>query len=83
MKNNSIDDVKLIKLPVFKDLKGDLIPIETNTHIPIEVKRFSKLLLERINSGGTRTKHIHSLCLHKRKVLIECDDGKNKKDSFK
>ena len=23
MKNSSIDDVKLIKLPVFKDLKGD------------------------------------------------------------
>ena len=41
MKNSSIDDVKLIKLPVFKDLKGDLIPIETNTHIPIEVKEFS------------------------------------------
>ena len=55
MKNSSIDDVKLIKLPVFKDLKGDLIPIETNTHIPIEVKEFSNYC----SKGSTRGEHSH------------------------
>ena len=63
MKNSSIDDVKLIKLPVFKDLKGDLIPIETNTHIPIEVKRVFQIIARKDQlEESTRTKHIHSLC---------------------
>tara|TARA_Y100000816_G_C26076734_1_gene566873 strand:+ start:582 stop:1004 length:423 start_codon:yes stop_codon:yes gene_type:complete len=81
MKNSSIDDVKLIKLPVFKDLKGDLIPIETNTHIPIEVKRVFQIIAPK---GSTRGEHSHKahsqfmLCT-KGEVLIECDDGKNKK----
>ena len=69
MKNSSIDDVKLIKLPVFKDLKGDLIPIETNTHIPIEVKRVFQIIAPK---GSTRGEHSHKstftvYVMHKRR----------------
>mgnify|MGYP005820716811 FL=1 len=35
----TVDDVKLLKLNTFVDSEGSLVPIESNSTMPFEVKR--------------------------------------------
>ena len=38
----TVDDVKLLKLNTFVDSEGSLVPIESNSTIPFEIKRSLK-----------------------------------------
>ena len=78
----SLDNVKLINLPVYNDPRGNLTFIESNNHIPFEIKRV--YYLYDVPGGATRAAHGHK-ALHQLMIAmagsfdITLDDGKSKK----
>lgn len=82
MKKTSITDVNTIEIPIFRDVKGDLIAVEHKTHLPIEIKRVFQIIAPK---GSVRGEHAHishtqfMICTFG-KIKIECDDGQNIKD---
>ena len=78
----SLDNVKLINLPVYNDPRGNLTFIESNNHIPFEIKRV--YYLYDVPGGATRAAHGHK-ALHQLMIAmagsfdVTLDDGKSKK----
>ena len=85
LKNSTISDCLLIKLPKIKNRSGNITAIENNTHIPFSVSRI--FYLYDIPSGEDRGAHAHIKC---KQFLVAAsgsfevllDDGNDKKTVF-
>lgn len=76
---NSIDSVKLLKLPHHFEDNGDLVVMERLVNVPFEIAR---VFVVRAPEGAIRGQHAHKACaqfLTCPSGLIEvlCDDGEN------
>lgn len=73
--------IKLIKLPIKSDARGDLIFAEALNHIPFSIKRIFYIINTKTND--CRGQHAHKknkillFCLHG-SSLIKLDNGKEK-----
>lgn len=80
----SISDCKIIELPKIHDPRGNLTFIETEQHVPFEIKRV--YYLYDVPGGATRAGHAHKQ-LHQLIIAmsgsfdITLDDG-NKKQTY-
>ena len=78
----SLADCKIIPLPVIHDPRGNLTFIESENHIPFEIRRV--YYLYDVPGGATRAGHGHKL-LHQLMIAmsgsfdVELDDGTEKK----
>ena len=57
---NSIEDVKLVRLPTFRDARGILTAGEVGRAVPFEVKRY--FVVYGVKGGEKRGEHAHSEC---------------------
>ena len=79
----TLDNVKLFELDTFVDLEGSLVPIESNSTIPFEIKRV--FYIYGVHDQEDRGEHSHHkteqvlICLSG-KVKVLCDDGKDRKE---
>ena len=78
----SIADCILINVPIKNDVRGNLSFIESNNHVPFEIKRV--YYLYDVPKNESRAGHAHKalnqllICLNG-EVQILIDDGKNKR----
>lgn len=78
----TIHDVKFLKLKTIVACDGNLIPIESGSDIPFNIKRV--FYVYGVKNQNDRGKHSHYktkqllICLGG-KIEVTCDDGKNKK----
>ena len=78
----SLNDVKIIELPVIADTRGNLTFVEANEHIPFDIKRV--YYLYDVPGGAARGGHAHKKL---QQIIIALsggfdvllDDGNNKK----
>ena len=79
----TLDNVKLLELETFVDLEGSLVPIESGSSIPFEIKRVFYIF--EVHDQKDRGEHSHYkteqvlICLSG-KVRVLCDDGKDRKE---
>ena len=79
----TLDNVKLFELNTFVDSEGSLVPIESNSTIPFEIKRVFYIF--EVHDQKDRGEHSHHkteqvlICLSG-KVKVLCDDGKDRKE---
>jgi len=79
----TVDDVKLLKLNTFVDLEGSLVPIESNSTIPFEIKRV--FYIYGVHDQEDRGEHSHHtteqvlICVNGQ-IKVLCDDGKDVKE---
>ena len=79
----TVDDVKLLKLNTFVDSEGSLVPIESNSTIPFEIKRV--FYIYGVHDQEDRGEHSHYtteqvlICLNGQ-IKVLCDDGKDVKE---
>jgi dTDP-4-dehydrorhamnose 3,5-epimerase len=79
----TLENVKLISLKTFTDSEGSLVPIESGSSIPFEIKRVFYIF--EVHDQKDRGEHSHYkteqvlICLSG-KVRVLCDDGKDRKE---
>ena len=79
----TVDDIKLLKLNTFVDSEGSLVPIESNSTIPFEIKRV--FYIYGVHDQEDRGEHSHHtteqvlICLNGQ-IKVLCDDGKDEKE---
>jgi len=79
----TLSNVKLLELETFVDLEGSLVPIESGSSIPFEIKRVFYIF--EVHDQKDRGEHSHYkteqvlICLSG-KVRVLCDDGKDRKE---
>ena len=78
----TLADCKIIQLPVIHDPRGNLTFIESEKHIPFEIKRV--YYLYDVPGGATRAGHGHKLLKQLMIAMsgsfdVELDDGTEKK----
>ena len=79
----TLDNVKLLELDTFVDSEGSLVPVDSNSTMPFEVKRV--FYIYGVHDQKDRGEHSHHIteqvlvCLNG-KVKVLCDDGKNRKE---
>jgi len=79
----TVDDVKLLKLNTFVDSEGSLVPIESNSTIPFEIKRV--FYIYGVHDQEDRGEHSHHtteqvlICVTGQ-IKVLCDDGKDVKE---
>lgn len=76
---NSIDSVKLLKLPHHFEDNGDLIVMERMVNVPFEIAR---VFVVRAPEGVVRGQHAHKACSQfltcpSGSIEVICDDGEN------
>jgi UDP-2-acetamido-3-amino-2,3-dideoxy-glucuronate N-acetyltransferase len=81
--NKNVSNAELINLPVFSDIRGQLIVGEFNKAIPFNVKRYFTVF--NVPSSETRGAHAHKECHEflicvKGSVSVLVDDGINKEE---
>ena len=82
MKNMSILDCKIVQLPKIQDQRGNLTFIESDRHIPFDIKRV--YYLYDVPGGSSRAAHGHKK-LHQLMIAmsgsfdVTLDDGSEKK----
>ena len=83
MENNRLEKCKIIDLPKIVDPRGNLTFLESNQHVPFEIKRI--FYIYDVPTGESRGAHAH----HDLKQFVIClsgsfdvslDDGVNKKN---
>ena len=81
MQQSSIENIKIIELPLFKDIKkGSLIATESK-NLSIEIKRGFQIIAPKNSIRGEHSHKIHTqiMICSSGVIEIECDDGKSKK----
>ena len=79
----TLSNVKLLELETFVDLEGSLVPMESGSSIPFEIKRVFYIF--EVHDQKDRGEHSHYkteqvlICLSG-KVRVLCDDGKDRKE---
>jgi dTDP-4-dehydrorhamnose 3,5-epimerase-like enzyme len=79
---SAIEQLVVIDLPQFRDLRGVLVPVELSQFVPFEVRRM--FWIADVPAGGVRGGHAHKRC-HQfaicvaGRVAIEARDGPNKR----
>ncbi len=79
----TLENVKLISLKTFTDSEGSLVPLESGSSIPFEIKRVFYIF--EVHDQKDRGEHSHYkteqvlICLSG-KVRVLCDDGKDRKE---
>ena len=79
----TLDNVKLLELDTFVDSEGSLVPVDSNSTMPFEVKRV--FYIYGVHDQKDRGEHSHHvteqvlICLNG-EVKVLCDDGKDRKE---
>ena len=79
----TLDNVELLELDTFVDSEGSLVPVESNSTIPFEIKRV--FYIYGVHDQEDRGEHGHHtteqvlICLNGQ-VKVLCDDGTDKKE---
>ncbi|MBT7624457.1 MAG: FdtA/QdtA family cupin domain-containing protein [Flavobacteriaceae bacterium] len=77
--NTTINDIDIIKLPLFNERNGDLIVIQELEQVPFNIKRIFTVIS---NKDVVRGDHAHKDCIQflncpLGRIEIKCDDGEN------
>lgn len=78
-----VDGVELLRVPLIKDLRGNLIARELGKGLPFTPRRF--FLIFDVPSKEVRGEHAHKECAQllvclKGSVAVVCDDGKQRQE---
>tara|TARA_B110000483_G_C17864530_1_gene415477 strand:+ start:45 stop:464 length:420 start_codon:yes stop_codon:yes gene_type:complete len=82
MKKNTLSDISIIELPIFKDEKKGVLIAMDSENFPFEIRRIFQIIAP---TGAIRGEHSHrkhsQIMICTRGVIeIECDDGVSKKN---